>query len=141
MAKNTVNSRLAMLIKQLNVGQTEFCHIVQISSATYHNIVNDTIELQPRTVKKICAATKASEDFIFHGKGEMFVKAEPISPDGPSWKDIAFEELKKANEYLQKKFDESQTTIAALVQRIPLGKSKALIGTGSPEGESIRAAA
>lgn len=132
-AKSTVNQRIMMLKSSLNVGQTQFCQMAQISTSTYHNIRKDEVELKPRTVKDICARLNASEKFVFEGIEPMFNQEATVVPiQDNTWKDKAFEKLEATNTYLQAKLDEAMATIAILAQRIPLGKSKALFGnTGS----------
>ena len=78
-AKETVNSRILLLKKELELGQNEFCNKDQISTATFHSIANGNDNIRPRTIRNICENLGANPEWVFKGEGEKFLSTSEKS--------------------------------------------------------------
>lgn len=109
--KETVNSRILRLKTLLDLGQNEFCSAAKISTATFHSIKNE-IDIRPRTVRNICEALGANQDWVFKGEGEPFTEKTATSPVGNPWESETYkaqlnliEEIRGERDRLIKQLD------------------------------------
>lgn len=89
-----------MLKKSLRLGNLEFCAKADISTATLHNIVSG-INIRPKTVRTIATNLNVDSEWIFTGKGDMFI---PEQKDAKEFS-LEVEQLKQENARLQKEID------------------------------------
>lgn len=72
-----MNERILQLRKTLKLTQEEFSKALGIKRSTLSGFENKTAIVTDRTVISICNVFNVSEDWLRHGKGDMFVKVNP----------------------------------------------------------------
>lgn len=70
----TINERLKLLRKKLNLNQTAFGEKVEIAQGHMTNIETGRRELTEKNIKLICMVFNVNEQWLRTGEGEMFVE-------------------------------------------------------------------
>jgi transcriptional regulator with XRE-family HTH domain len=135
--KNTINARIKLLRSHLNLTGEEFSNLIGITSAQLSRIENGKSEPQNGTINKILDKTNVTNEWLLHGKGELKAHvASSTTQESNPWKDVAFLEVTNERDHLKsevdnwkKKYDQVWNRLEFFMDRLPLGKFKALNGT------------
>lgn len=85
------NTRVAELLKTLNLSETEAANKINKQPATIYRIVKNEVSPTKTTLKMLADGLGANYEWLITGKGEMLApKVMPIS-EGP-WKDEALKD-------------------------------------------------
>lgn len=71
---DTVNERIAYLIKELNLAKAKFAERIHVSGAFITMICNGSSSPSDRTISDICREFNVSEEWLREGIGEMYVR-------------------------------------------------------------------
>lgn len=69
---NTVNERVATLIKKLGITKVEFSKKLNVSSQFVSKVCSGTSGVSDRTIMDICDKYHVNEEWLRFGEGEMF---------------------------------------------------------------------
>lgn len=69
---NTINERVAALVKDLGVTKVEFAKRLNVSSQFVSKVCSGTSGVSDRTIMDICDKYHVNEEWLRHGEGEMF---------------------------------------------------------------------
>lgn len=102
--ENTVNERVLLIKKELNLTDQAFCIKTGISTGTLQNIKKGE-NVNSKTIQSIVLSLNLSEKWLFEGIGEKYNSNERpsiihSSNDNP-WKDALVSQLKDENSFLK----------------------------------------
>lgn len=69
---NTINERVATLIKDLGMTKTAFAESLNVSQPLISTICAGRCGVSDRTIMDICDKYHVNEEWLRHGEGEMF---------------------------------------------------------------------
>lgn len=69
---DTVNERVAAIVKELGVTKVEFAKRLNVSSQFVSKVCSGTSGVSDRTIMDICDKYHVNEEWLRHGEGEMF---------------------------------------------------------------------
>ena len=99
--ESTVNQRVLLLKKELDLSNSEFCLKAKISTGTLYTIQNG-VQMKSKTINAFCEAFNLNKEWLLHGKGNMFAetpKVDVINAVDP-WKDALVMQVKEENNRL-----------------------------------------
>lgn len=67
-----MKNRLKELRKTLKLTQKEFGESIDLSGSNVSNLEKGNVNLTPRNISAICSKYQVDEEWLLHGKGEMF---------------------------------------------------------------------
>lgn len=126
---NEVCMRFKLVRDTLEWTQQQMADMLDTTQQTVYNIEKGQL-VSARMRSRLNENLNVEENWLLFGKGEMFTEAgkptylpKKMKASDP-WKDEAYTNLKKQNEFLQRQLDMLQQTVLALSGK--LGKYKAL---------------
>lgn len=112
--ETTVNERIMLLQKQLNLTDIEFSVKAEISTGTLFRIKKGE-PVSSKVLKSISDGTRTELHWLKTGKGKTMMEVvEPITEN--PWKDALVVELKEKNSFLEKQAVWMQNLINNLTQ-------------------------
>ena len=103
--ENTVNERVKMLRSYLKLTQSEFGAKIGAALPTISNMERGTSKPHQSTLVTICRVFNVNKEWLFEGKGEMFLPGENDSQKETNWKDEAFSTQKQYISTLEKEVE------------------------------------
>lgn len=102
--ETTVNQRVLLLKKELDLSNSEFCLKAKISTGTLYTIQNG-VQMKSKTINTFCEAFNLNKEWLLHGKGNMFADLQKTEVTIDPWKDALVMQVKEENNRLQKELD------------------------------------
>ena len=118
--ESTMNERVKMLRKHLNLSQGDFAALVNCSYGSISNIENGHTGANQKTLNKIINATNVNRDWLLNGEGEMtFNETVRVSGEGKvtSWSEKAYEAIKSKNEHLEQEIKFLREMLSRIISK------------------------
>lgn len=103
-----MKNRLKELRKTLKLTQKEFGESIDLSGSNVSNLEKGNVNLTPRNISAICSKYQVDEEWLLHGKGEMFTELTKddefnilvgrLSSEDDSFKKKVIEEMLKLDD-------------------------------------------
>lgn len=113
--ETTVNERVVLIKKHLDLTDVEFCNRANISTGTLFRIKNGE-SISPKVLKSISEGTQTELHWLKTGKGKMLIEKDAQTIANP-WKDAFVVELKEKNTFLEKQVEWLQSLVNNLTQK------------------------
>lgn len=131
--EQTVNERLRLLIKTLNISQLEASKQLQVTPSTFGKWFSGDGTIRKSNLNLMCSTWNVNQNWLVNGQGEMFNEGGiKLERKVNGWKDEAFVKMEQYNESLKKEIDFLKGIIETL---LPPSKGKqsflpTSVGTG-----------
>lgn len=117
--ETTVNERVMLLQKQLNLTDIEFSVKSEISTGTLFRIKKGE-PVSSKVLKSISDGTQTELHWLKTGKGKMM---QEVETNANPWKDEAYETVKRENDFLKRQTEWLQGLINNLTAKASFKKA------------------